>query len=128
MSTVLIDTDIAIDFLRGYESAKRLIMPLWETNSAFLSILSVYELYAGVKEEEIEATEYFINACNIEALTLKITKKAGEIYRKHRKKGITFTSIDCMILASAIINGHKIATRNDKHYPLKSYLLEIAFF
>lgn len=127
MSTILIDSDIAIDFLRGYEYAKRLIMPLWESNSAFFSILSVYELYAGLKEEEIETTENFINACNIEILTLEITKKAGEIYRKHRKKGITFTSIDCMILASAIVNGHKIATHNDKHYPLKSYLLEIDF-
>lgn len=124
MSTILIDTDIAIDFLRGFEYARDLILPLWHSSSAFLSILSTYELYAGMKEKETEPTDSFINACNIEPLTLEITKKAGEIYRTHRTKGAIFTSIDCMILASAIINGHKIATRNIKHYPLKTYLLK----
>ncbi|MGA1871764.1 MAG: PIN domain-containing protein [bacterium] len=126
MSTILLDTDIAIDFLRGHEYAKDLILPLWQTNSAFFSILSTYELYAGMKEKEAESTDNFINACNIEPLTLAITKKGGEIYRNHRRKGTAFTAIDCMILASAIINNRKIATRNIKHYPLKQYLLKLS--
>ena len=126
MSSILIDTDIAIDFLRGHEYARDLIQPLWQTNSVFISILSTYELYAGMKEKEVESTENFINACNIEPLTLDVAKKGGEIYRDHRRKGTTFTAIDCMILASAIINDRKIATRNIKHYPLKKYLLKLS--
>jgi len=125
MSTILIDTDVAIDFLRGHEYARDFILPLWEKGSALFSILSTYELYAGMKEEEAEPTENFINACIIESLTPEITKKAGEIYRMHRIKGVTFTAIDCMILATAIINDHKIATRNVKHYALKEYLLAL---
>ena len=48
MQTVLIDTDIAIDYLRGNESVIALIEQLWKSDIAYLSILSVYELYAGM--------------------------------------------------------------------------------
>jgi hypothetical protein len=117
MQTVLIDTDIAIDFLRGLPAAKALIMPLWENNAAFLSLLSVYELYAGMHPKEKEATHDFIHACRIESLTLEITQQASAGYQYYRKKGITLTTVDCLIWATAKINYHKIATRNIRHYP-----------
>src|SRR3989304_6192352 len=108
MQTVLIDTDIAIDYLRGESSAKDLILPLWKTNKAYVSILTVYELHAGMRENEKEDTENFINACNIELITIEIAKRGGEIYRHYRKQGITLTSTDCLINTTAVVKGHKI--------------------
>lgn len=125
MQTVLIDTDIAIDYLRGIPDARNLILPLWDGNTAYLSVLSVYELYAGMKDNEKEITENFIAACNIEPVTIEITKKAGELYRKFRGQGITLTSLDCLINASAIVGKHKIATKNREHYPNKEILYKL---
>ena len=122
MQSVLIDTDTAIDYLRGSQEAANLLGQLWKENSAYLSILSVYELYAGMRTTEKEDTEDFINACNIEPVTLHIAKKAGEIYRYWRSKSKTITSIDCMIAATATTQKHKIATRNKNHYPEKELL------
>jgi len=122
MQTVIIDTDIAIDYLRGSQDARDLMFSLWDNDRAYLSILSVYELYAGMKDNEKEDTENFINACNIEALTIGIAKKAGELYRKYRGQGITLTSLDCLINATAIIKRHKIATENKGHYPNREIL------
>jgi len=122
MKTVLIDTDIAIDFLRGLNQAKSLITPLWEQNAAFLSLLSVYELYAGMQEKEKTATDNFIRACQIEPLTFEISQKAGELYRFYRKEGLTLTAIDCLIFATAKTQQHLIATRNLRHYPDKKLL------
>ena len=65
MQKIIIDTDIAIDYLRGLEYAKKLINGLWRNGGAYLSILSVYELYAGMKEKEREDTDNFIKACDI---------------------------------------------------------------
>ena len=48
--SVLIDTDVAIDFLQGKEYAKKLLEGLWEKDTAHISILSVYELFAIVQE------------------------------------------------------------------------------
>ena len=123
MQSVLIDTDIAIDYLRGSEEAARLLEQLWNNNMAHLSILSVYELYAGMRAIEKDATEDFINACNIEPVTMQMAKKAGDMYRHWRGKGVTITSIDCLIAATAVLKKHKIATRNKGHYPEKGLLL-----
>jgi hypothetical protein len=122
MQTVIIDTDVAIDYLRGSEEAGDLLLSLWARNRAYLSILSVYELYAGMKENEENDTESFIDACTIEAITIETAGKAGDLYRKYRKQGITLTAIDCLINATAIIKGHKIATGNKGHYPNKEIL------
>ncbi|TAL25863.1 MAG: PIN domain-containing protein, partial [Nitrospirae bacterium] len=105
MQTVVVDTDIAIDYLRGIQYANAFMNGLWENNRAYLSILSVYELYAGMREDEREDTENFINACNIETITRDIANKGGELYRQNRIKGVTLTSIDCLVAATAVING-----------------------
>lgn len=122
MQTVMIDTDIAIDYLRGVSHAKDLILSLWKSNTAYLCILTIYELHAGMRESEKEDTENFINACNIELITIEITEKGGEIYRHYRTHGITLTSNDCLINATATVRGHKIATRNKAHYPDKKII------
>ena len=123
MESVLVDSDVAIDYLRGSQEAADLLGELWKENRGYLSILSVYELYAGMRAVEQGDTEAFINACNIEPVTVRIAKKAGEIYRHWRSKGKTITSIDCMIAATAALHKHKIATRNKDHYPEKGLLL-----
>lgn len=117
MSTVLIDTDVAIDYLRGIQYAKQLLVPLWEKTKAFLSILSVYELFAGMQTKEIEATHYFVGACQIEGIDLVTTEEAAKYYQHHRKEGITLATVDCLVYATAKLKGHKIATRNIRHYP-----------
>lgn len=122
MQAVMIDTDIAIDYLRGVSHAKDLILSLWKYNTAYLSILTVYELHAGMREDEKGDTENFIGACTVEPITIEIAKRGGEIYRHYRKQGITLTSTDCLINATAVIKGHKIATRNKAHYPDKKML------
>jgi len=125
MQTVIVDTDIAIDFLRGVQYANELMLELWDGNTAYLSILSVYELYAGMRDNETEDTEHFIEACSIEPVTIEITRKAGDIYKRYRKEGTTLTSLDCLVNATAVVRGHKIATRNKDLYPDKKILLSL---
>jgi len=128
MQTVIVDTDIAIDYLRGLQYAKELMLSLWDTNIAYLSILSGYELYAGMKDNELIDTENFIKACTVEPLTIDITKKAGALYKTYRTQGLTLTSIDCLINATAIIRGHKVATKNTSHYPDRKLLFSVDSF
>ncbi len=123
-SSILIGTDVAIDFLRGKQYAKSLLEQLWEEDRAHISILSVYELLAGMRDEEEKATTDFVMACKIQNVDLSVAYKAGEFYRKYRKRGKTLTSIDCLIMATAACRNLKIATRNLKHYP-EGNLLEV---
>jgi predicted nucleic acid-binding protein len=125
MPIVLIDTDVAIDYLRGAEYARDLIVKLWAEDKACLSILSVYELYAGMRDSEQKRTEDFIDACILEVVSIGIAREAGALYRHSRTKGSTLTPIDCLISATASVNGYKIATRNRGHYPDKKLLLDL---
>jgi hypothetical protein len=125
MQTVLVDTDIAIDFLRGVPYSKELLKGLWDRNAAYLSVLSVYELRAGMREKEKEATENFIQGFILEPVDYDIAFQGGELFRGFRKKGITLTAVDCLIMATALQKNHKIASRNISHYPEKGLLLRL---
>lgn len=124
-SKVLIDTDFAINYLRGEPNSKKAIETLWFKYSAHLSLLSVYELHAGMKDNEVTYTEYFIHACQLQPLTTAIVSKAGDYYRYQRSRGVTLTAIDCMIYMTAKENNLKLLTRNVKHYPDKEILFTI---
>ena len=126
MPAVLIDTDVAIDFLRGIPYAQPLMAGFWIGGQAMISVLSVYELTAGTRDTEKAATHNFIDACVVEPVTAEIAFKGGELYRKYRTKGVTLTSLDCLIAATAQVRGYKIATRNVKHYPEKGILFHFA--
>ena len=125
MPAVLIDTDVAIDYLRGDQETRPLVDALLLEGSAVLSVLSVYELTAGMRDREKTATMDFIAACSQLELTAEIAAKGGELYRKYRSKGITLAALDCLIAATALTKGLKIATRNVKHYPERGLLVNL---
>lgn len=125
MPGVLIDTDVAIDFLRGETYAQPLLAGLWRDDRAVLSVLTVYELTAGMKDNEKAQTHNFIDACTVEQVSQDIALRAGELYRKYRSKGVTLTSLDCLIAATALVKGYKVATRNVRHYPEKGILFSL---
>ncbi len=125
MRKVLIDTDVVIDFLKGEIYSKDLIFPLWKTSTAYLSVLTIYELYAGIREKERDKTKDFIDACIIEDTTPEIAVKGGDLRRFYKEKGITLNVVDCLIAATAITRGYKIATRNIKHYPEKDIIIKM---
>lgn len=117
MQTILFDTDYLIDFLRGKPSSRDVIMTAWSKNQAYISILSVYELYAGMRPSEAKVTDDCIGAFHIEPITLDISKKAGTMRYKYRQQGITLSIVDCIIAETARFKHHLIATMNKKHYP-----------
>ena len=100
---------------KGNKSRQKIIEPLWFNNVAHLSLLSIYELHAGMKDSEEQYTQFFIHACQIQPLTQVIVAKAGDYYRFQRSQGITLTSIDCMIYMTAKENNFKLLTHNIKH-------------
>ena len=117
MRTILFDTDYLIDFLRGKPSIKDAVVEALIQGIGFISILSIYELYAGMLPGEEQATENCINAFHIESVTLDISKMAGRMRFSYRQRGITLSIVDCIISETARKNNHLIATMNKKHYP-----------
>lgn len=115
--TVVIDTDVLIDHLRGFKEAK-IFLNLFYDNSlnGLISTITVMELLSGKSASEesrrkkIERLFLLFKAIDI---TFSIAEKAGEIRRKYLTN-----PIDSLIAATAINFNCKLVTCNINHYQM----------
>lgn len=116
MSNILIDTDILINFLRGREKARNYLLSVLEDSTIYCSVITVAEIYAGMKEHEKSKTSELIESLNVVDVTQEIAEKAGEY--KRREKGHVLELADCIIASTAFVKDAILATGNEKHYPM----------
>ena len=122
----IIDTDVCIDFLKNKDYAVNLFSEILNEN-CYISILTQYELLKGsftTKQQKI--IQDFVKLIEVINLDDNIIKTGAEFYRKYRKKGITLSNIDCLIMATAKEKNLKIITRNVRHYPEIELLSEFS--
>ncbi len=113
---IVVDTDIFIDLLRGYEEAREYFRNIEDNQfDAYVSVITESELFSG------ETSNQLIESAKIESLlklfkvidvNRAIAKKAGQFRRIYR-----ISMADALIAATAHhTNAKKIVTRNVKHY------------
>jgi len=112
----LIDTDVAIDYLRGNADAIAYIEGLSGNN--FISAITVAELYAGVRDgAERTALESFIRAFQVVEIESG-TAEQGGLYRRDFGKSHGVGLADALIAACAEARGATLVTLNAKHFPM----------
>ena len=79
MKNILIDTDVLIDFLRGKEKAREFLLSVAEENTLYCSVITVAEIYAGMREDEKEKTDDLLDSLNIVEITRADSRKSGKI-------------------------------------------------
>ena len=113
---VLPDTDVLIDFLRGFDQAVSLIHSY--ASHIVLSSIVVAELYAGAKgDAEEEKLGNFIALFRIVPVTADIAKAAG-LYKRDFGKSHGVGLADAVIAASCQAERAALKTLNVKHYPM----------
>ena len=116
MGAVLLDTDILVDFLRGYNKAEAFISA--QADRIILSAIVVAELYAGVKgAAEREALDALVSLFRIVPVDLEIAK-AGGLYRRDYGKSHGVGLADAILAATAEAWKAELKTLNIKHYPM----------
>jgi len=116
MKSILIDTDILINFLRGKNRAREFLSSLVEDVTVYCSVITVAEIFAGMREHEKQQTVDLLDSLNIVAVSRPIAEKAG-MYKSHTRTQ-TLELDDCFIAATAYILQATLATGNTKHYPM----------
>lgn len=113
---LLIDTDVAIDYLRGQADAVTYIESLSSSN--LLSAITVAELFAGVRDgAERTALESFIRAFQVVPVDAAIAERGG-LFRRDFGKSHGVGLADALIAASAEAHGATLVTLNAKHFPM----------
>ncbi len=115
---LLIDTDVLIEYLRGRSEAVEYLESL--TSDLYLSVISVAELFAGVKgSEEEKSLEQLFQAFVILPISEK-TARLGGLYRKDHGPSHGVGLADALIAATAKENGADLVTFNRRHFPMLS--------
>ena len=113
---IFVDTDVIVDFLRGYSKAVSLIKD--SPSGIVLSSIVVAELYAGVKGElELAILDDFIAFCHIVPVSGKIARLGG-LYKRDYAKSHGVGIADTIIAATAELEELDLNTLNIRHYPM----------
>lgn len=124
-SSFLVDTNIIIDFLRGDPIARDFIIN--NVDEIKISVVSVSELYAGVRGKQEEQLKNFLNLFEILVLDNEISIEAGFLknnYYKSHNSGLA----DCMIAATSLHHNFTLVTDNFKHFPMVKDKIKIKNF
>lgn len=111
----LVDTDVWIDYLRGYPQAIKCVKQLPER--VWISAVSVAELHAGVREgAEREALTQLLSTLKVVDVNAVIASRGGLLRRDYgRSHGVGLN--DALIGATALEMQLQLLTLNVKHYP-----------
>lgn len=115
----LIDTAVAIDHLRGSERALDLLRRLTEDDEQLgASEVMRFELFAGVREEELEPLEEFFSALSWFPVNEDVARLAGSLARRLRKSHAGIDDVDYLIAATALLLDAELLTTNVRHFPM----------
>ncbi len=110
------DTDVLIDFLRGYKKAVDFIND--NASQIILSTIVLAELYAGVKRgQELIILNNFVSLFNVIPITSEIAKIGG-LYKRDFGKSHGVGLADAIIAATCHSKNAQLKTLNIKHYPM----------
>lgn len=123
--SVLIDSDIVIEVLRGRDRA---IVAEWSAladsrSPILVSPITFAEVWAGALASEVELISRFFAPLTCVAIDETIGQLAGEYLRKYSKSH-NLKIADALIAASVTQNQAALWTRNRKHYPMP----ELSFY
>ena len=113
---ILLDTDVLVDFFRGYSKAVAFVNA--RSDQIILSSIVVAELYAGVKgDAEQVALEDFISLFRVVPVDEKIAKTGG-LHKRDYGKSHGVGLADAILAATAAAENAELKTLNTKHYPM----------
>jgi len=115
-SSILVDTDVLVDFLRGHSKAVAFV----NANSAriILSSIVVAQLYAEVKGHmEQTGLDSFISLFRVVPISAKIAKVGG-LYKRNYGKSHGVGLADAILAATTEAENAELKTINTKHYPM----------
>jgi len=119
VANYLLDTTVIIDCLRGRKEAVDFLTKIASDGSIVgCCAINIAEVYAGMRENEKQATKKFLDSLEYYEITRDLAELAGGYKREYTEQGITLSLSDVMIAAVAISNNLTLVTGNLRHYPM----------
>lgn len=115
----LLDTNVAVDYLRGAPSAVFLLDDLASSGEVVVaSELVRFELLAGARDDELPAIEEFLTALEWVPVGFEVARRGGSLARSYRPSHGGIEDVDYLIAATALLLDAELLTTNVKHFPM----------
>lgn len=125
MASILLDTTVLIDLLRGRGEAARRLRALREAGDVpCTSAVNVEETVRGLRPAEHEPARRLFRGLRVIPLGEREGWQAGEWRREHAAEGQTLAQADCLVAAAALTAGGRLATGNEKDFPMSGIAVE----
>ena len=112
---LLIDTDILVDFLRGFPKAVKYLKT--RSEEILVSAITVAELYAGVRDDERRHLDDLISLFEVVPISREIAVTGGLFKQQyHKSPGVGLA--DAIIAATSVKSEAELKTLNTKHFPM----------
>jgi predicted nucleic acid-binding protein len=115
--TVLIDTSVLIDYLRGHAGAAEVLERERARGPLHASEISRLEVLAGMRPSEEDDTRSLLSTLVWHAVDEEVAERAGELGREWLRSH-TIDSADLAIAGTALRLDAELLTCNVKHFPM----------
>jgi predicted nucleic acid-binding protein len=115
-ASVVLDTDVLIDYLRGLPAAGRYVEGLAAVPTC--SEVIRVEVLRGMRSHERRVTERFLATIRWAVVDEKTSQLAGELGRRFQRNHGGIGVADLVIAATAALLDIPLATLNVRHFPM----------
>jgi predicted nucleic acid-binding protein len=116
MSSLLIDSDILIDFSRGIQATADYLASASATNTLAISIITQMELMVGCRDKQaLQALDRFLTRFESLPITEEICTRAIDLLKQYNlSHGLLIP--DAFIAATALQYSYPLVTKNQRDF------------
>jgi predicted nucleic acid-binding protein len=124
MAIYLLDTSVIIDALNRKRGRWQLLASLVEAGDTLAcSVMTLTEIYAGIRPKELAFTERFLDGLEHYELDPRLARYAGLLKNEWAKKGRTLGLADLIIAATALVHNLVLMTDHRRDFPMTQLVL-----
>jgi predicted nucleic acid-binding protein len=116
--TVLVDTSVLIDYLRGHPPAAVILERERAAAPLHASEITRLEILAGMRSGEEDGTRSLLSTLVWHPVDTAVAEEAGTLGRRWLPSHHTIDGADLAIAATAILNDSRLLTVNIRHFPM----------
>lgn len=116
--SVVVDTSVLIDYLRGKEEARGLLEHERLEGPLHASEMTRLETLAGMRKSEERSTRLLLSTFVWHPVDGAIAEEAGALGRQWLPSHNNIDGADLAIAATVLVTGSRLLTRNVRRFPM----------